>query len=163
MVTEKFIKQVEKKYEEAYQEYDSIYKEWDKIKNTRKQELQEQREAIRDKKDEQWRKVRELEISLRRLESQREIEIEKRTSIIWLSLSGIFLIAGVILLMREGYLNGYWKFVEEHNLVEWVKGNGGLMIEDFYDKLYWLSTGGISSLIASIVSFIGYGIWKADR
>lgn len=137
--------------------------------NTRLEELRKERDTYKYRRNltsEDREKRYELDVEINNLNKEvREREERKvRTwQIVLLVVSIVLLVGGIVLLTMYSYGKGYWVFVEEHNLVEWVKGDGGLMLRKLYDKLFLLSTVGVWTLVLGIVGILGVVGWKVGR
>ena len=137
--------------------------------NNRLEELRKERDTYKYRRNltsEDKEKRYELDVEINNLNKEvREREEKKvRTwQIVLLVVSIVLLVGGIVLLTMYSYGKGYWVFVEEHNLVEWVKGDGGLMLRKLYDKLFLLSTLGVWTLVLGIVGILGVVGWKVGR
>lgn len=137
--------------------------------NTRLEELRKERDTYkycRNLTSEDREKRYELDVEINNLNKEIRERKERKVrtwQIILLVVSIVLFVSGIVLLTIYSYGKGYWMFVEEHNLVEWVKGDGGLMLRKLYDKLFLLSTLGGWTLGLGMVGTLGVVGWKVMR
>ena len=137
--------------------------------NNRLEELRKEREIYKYRRDltsEDREKRDELDIEIKKLSVELVERKERKVrtwQIILLVVSIVLLVSGIVLLTMYNYGKGYWVFVEEHNLVEWVKGDGGLMLRKLYDKLFLLSSVGGWSSVLGVIGIFGFISWKVMR
>lgn len=133
--------------------------QYEGIRNRRTPEIMEEKAANRSEAAELRTQIKNINHELQNLEW--ELNNRQHMSLyrmLWI-LSGILVIAGIVLLTIYKYRLGLFGLTDTHDLVAIIKGGTPVMNIDLYKSLFWINYTGTFTLIVGLIGLAATSLW----